>query len=428
MKFIINTKQISSGFIVQINANVHEVTYPKDVWQALPSELRLQFAEFVSFFTTVHLTFKKNHHIFYDFPSPLSQGLYMYGLLLSMSENLADAENPKRKTSEYIKDVLNSFYKISFAKEIRSVVPYKKYTPDAKSIIMPFSFGKDSLLTFGLCKELGLTPHLFYMVEPIKKYENSIKLKLAKEFTKEFSQLIHTISVPMSELKEWKGYAWGWDIFLTQYLLFLIPYIHYYRASFFLWSNGAIGNIYDADAEGFYVNKTFDQSSRWVSEMNTFVRNFGSSATVSSIIDPLPELSILYILHHRYPKIGKYQTSCFNELSKTKRWCGKCSECRKVYLYLAALDIDPTKVGFAETILKKRMRRVNIEAGYWKDRFVYFKKEMHYARNLAIRQNIYKTRSKYIDVQSGISMPQQLRVPLMEIYKQEVEKLKQKIH
>jgi hypothetical protein len=36
----------------------------------------------------------------------------------------------------------------------------------------------------------------------------------------------------------------------------------------------------------------------------------GDRCYLKSLLEPLHQISIFYILHHRYPELGKYQTSC----------------------------------------------------------------------------------------------------------------------
>jgi len=59
------------------------------------------------------------------------------------------------------------------------------------------------------------------------------------------------------------------------------------------------------------------------------------------------------ILHRRYPEIAKYQMSCFflEDTSATKRWCGQCSKCARMYIFMLALGINPETVGFTENML-----------------------------------------------------------------------------
>lgn len=344
------------GFTVILGDTLHPVYYPSSVWKAFPQALRLPFAQFIAFMTTVHWVFGKGNKITYKFPAPLGEPLFYYGLFLSMPENLNDFQN-SLKTSDYLKFVFNSFFKTSFTghASVITQTPYKSH----KKALVPFTFGKDSLLTFALCKELGIIPIPFFFIEKHKTYENDHRYRLIKKFKKEYKTDVVLFEVPLQELKQRSGLWWGWDIFLSQYTFFLVPFLHYFQASFLFWSNEYDRSITQPDKEGFMVAPTFDQTSRWLQVLDRGIKLFGCNAHVGSLLEPLTELSVHFVLHHRYSKLGNYQTSCNHEevQAKTNRWCGHCYTCAEDYIFLKALGIDPSRVDYSDDMLKNSKRR-----------------------------------------------------------------------
>lgn len=449
MKLIISTQVISNGFTVTINQKHHPVNYPPQVWKAFPQELHIVFAEFITFMSTQHLAFHRQTKIAYQFPAPLGEAFFSYGLFQSMPENQVDFT--KLKTSEYLKLMLNSFYSISFSGHMRKIPEVKAYIPNQKIALVPFTFGKDSLLTFALCKKLGLTPVPIFMLEPSNENENKIKQKLMVQFEKEFGERITTFPVPLAKLKQTKGLWWGWDIFLTQYTMYLIPFMHFYKANYFFWSNEQNCNEAVFDGEGFLVNATFEQSARWTQVLNTGLRLFGSNAKLGSLIEPLTELAITYLLHAEFPEYAKYQTSCLNDEPIFKRWCGKCYECARVYISLVGLGIDPTKIQLTTNILLKRKKNLYYlfpsKKSDFHSQFVFTKQEKLLAFYLAHKRGIrgelisefkkiflndFASRAKsyiksYLTPFAFTTVPDEFKKTLHHFFAEELKKLRKNI-
>jgi len=446
MNFTISTKPTKDGFHVLINQKSHTVVYPHHIWNAFPKELHQPFSELIAFISTAHFGFHQKNKLQYMFPNPLAQSLYFYGLFLAMPENNLHFPNRKYKTTDYLRQVFNSFYRISFSGHPRpQILTEKMYQPDMKTVMLPFTFGKDSLLTLAICKELEYKTLPIFILEPCQVYENKHKIKLIKKFKDEFGQDVITFSTPLADLKENRGFVWGWDNFLTQYTFFLFPFIFFYKPAYFLWSNEKNRNSYIYDNEKFILNPTMEQSSAWMQLLNTGLRMYGITAQLGSILEPLTELAVFYILHYMYPQLAKYQSSCVNEMPAafSKKWCEQCDECARVYIYLLSLGINPRTVGFQSNMLSLTKR------GYFQifsekqsnnenyiDQFIFHKNEKLYAFYLAYKRGIRtgvmqefihrylkRVRSKkhlfqkqYFQMYESVSIPSALRKRALLLY------------
>ena len=122
------------------------------------------------------------------------------------------------------------------------------------------------------------------------------------------------------------------------------------------WAHEQSCNDFFTDSEGYSINPVFEQSRRWLLTSNNLARDLGSNATFSSIIEPIHEIAIMKILHKRYPRIAKFQTSC--ELSEKPkgdgRWCENCSKCGRIYMFLLAHGINPKTVGFKHDLTRQK--------------------------------------------------------------------------
>lgn len=351
----VQTTLLPSGFNVIVNNKSYKTYYPKTVWTSFPIGLRQLLANSAAYFFTRHFPLFRRQRIEYAFPPPITQSFFLHGLLYSLPEIVLKNPEYHHTVSSLVKTVLNSGYDIQFSGNPQtSLYPLPQNTHNKKAVQL-FSFGKDSLLTYALTKELGLTPVPFFFKEPYSNIEISNKEKLKRDFENWEKIKIHFLPNALGKLRQDGKEMWGWDMLLSQYTLLLIPYLLNENAQYYFLSNEQSTNELVYDGEDFLVNVTFEQSVDWTVHLNNLLQIFSIATRVTSIIEPLQELVIMYILHHRYPEIGKYQLSCDNDhiSARTRRWCENCFECARVYLFLCAVGIDPQSIGFTGNMLVK---------------------------------------------------------------------------
>jgi len=343
------------GLTISVGRKDYEIKYPLKIWQQFPSVYHQSFADTITYALTVHLSFQnfREKKLTYHFPPPAIEPLIFKGMLYSLPED-ASAVN-KFTTSQYLKLFFNSQHRIKFAYRPR----YERFKNvnrnNKKKALIPFTFGKDSLLSFALCRELGIDPVLIFFREPRCPYENRHKRILSDRFEKQFEKRVQFFPVSAGWLREVsnEGPWWGWDLLLTQYNLFMVPYLFAHRAKYLFWSHEQSCNATFVDKEGFIINPVFEQNHQWLLSMNSSFKALGCNTIFTSLIEPLHDLSIMYILHHRYPEIARFQNSCFGdeEPAKTRRWCGACPKCARMYIFMKALGISPKRVGFFQNML-----------------------------------------------------------------------------
>ncbi len=353
MKIRVDSTILQNGIVTVVNGKKYHTVYPRIVWKKFPKSLRQIFADTVAQFFTAHFALQPNNSLFLMFPQPYARSLFHHGLLYSLPEAVLEFPEAGFTTVNLLKEAYNSEFRMQF---FGTPYPVRKTNPPRiapNTCIIPFSFGKDSLFTFAISRELDLKSYPYFFLEPTSPYENKNKRKLRLSFMKEFSVPIHLIRTDIGMLRDSGGLMWGWDMLLTQYTLLLFPYLFAQRPQYLFWSNEQSTSELEKNPEGYLVNPTHEQSSSWTLHLNNLLRSFSLNTTVSSIVEPLHELVILYLLHHRFPEIGKYQLSCFNDTDKpiNKRWCGDCFECARIYIFLLAIGIHPERVGFKDNML-----------------------------------------------------------------------------
>ncbi len=447
------TKILSNGFSVIVDGKTYETGYPQKVWQNFPQALKEQLAESAAYFFTVHLSFFKKGTINYLFPPPLANNLFFQGLFYSVPELSVKDPEKGYKSSNLLKNFFNSGYQISFSGVSKGYsAPIPKSEP--KTAVIPFSLGKDSLLTYAICRELGYKIQNYYLAEPSCAFENINKSRLIGEFVKEFRSEVIVFPLELGKLRQNNVTQWGWDMLLMQYTLLLLPYVYFSKTEYFFWSNEQSTNEVVFDREGYRVNVSFEQNYGWTQQMNNLLRMFSLPTVLSSILEPLQEIVILYILHKRYPQIGKYQLSCLNEHRKAEkqRWCCACYECARVYLFLKALGVKPETVGFSENMLNTNdIKLFSILHEKWPgDEEII--KDSHYAERLLAfylaykrgvkgkimkvfkskyllhtEKIIRKIYAKYFRIYPSKTIPQELLKKITTIYQSELSKLKEEL-
>ncbi|MFN4212422.1 MAG: hypothetical protein ACK4FL_00420, partial [Microgenomates group bacterium] len=257
-------------------------------------------------------------------------------------------ENKDLTTSSLLKDFYNANFHTQF-KSLNFFYSGKKVKRRLKNnALVLFSFGKESLLTLGLLEELGVSFYPIFIKEPQSIFENRHKRKLADKFFKLFGKEVEFFPLSVGRLREETGLYWGWDIILSQYAFTLLPYYFYYQAKYVFFGNEQSCNFYLKDKEGYCINPVFEQSVAAMQLLQNIPKLFFISTNIGSLVEPIHEIFITYILHHRYSKLGIFQMSCFSEeeAARKKRWCGICEKCARIYIFFKALRISPERVGF----------------------------------------------------------------------------------
>lgn len=352
----ISARVLDCGLEVKINNKSIRLRYPPTIWQRFPKNHQKILAQNLAYALTFQIPYLYTslEKVFYTMPVPLSEPFLFKGLSLALpSTAIMQTQKDKRVTSNLLRRLFDIEYVFSNTK---TDIPSYSRTSFSDQAIMPFTFGKDSLLTWALARELGLRVWPVYISEPYSPYEEVAKKLLAEPFKKEFHTQIAFLRNTLGVLRQ--PYGWfGWELQLTQYSLMLLPYVYAKKAGYILFSNEQSCDDTVVDSDGFRCNPVFEQSHSWLLQ-NSLMASLvgGNSLSIGSLLEPIHEIAIMRILHKRYPAIAKYQSSCdLPEKPKNSgRWCEHCSKCARMYIFLLAHGINPKTVGFKHDLLKQK--------------------------------------------------------------------------
>ncbi len=119
--------------------------------------------------------------------------------------------------------------------------------------------------------------------------------------------------------------------------------------------NVVIGNEYDTTVKSNlsgipHYNGLYDQSKYFDNAMTRYYRNKGWQINQFSILRSLSELLIMKTLIKRYPELQQHQVSCHAAHKAGERMhpCGKCEKCRRIIGMLTALDENPENCGYTK--------------------------------------------------------------------------------
>lgn len=352
----ISARVFDEGIEVHINNKRIRLRYPHAIWQRFPKSHQKILADNVIYALTFQIPYLYTslEKVYYNMPVPLVEPFFFKALSLALpSTAIMQTQKDKRVTSNLLRRLFDIEYVFQNSK---TDIPSYNRTSFSNQAIMPFTFGKDSLLTWALARELGLRVWPVYISEPYSPYEEIAKKLLSESFKREFHTQILFLRNTLGVLRQ--PYGWfGWELQLTQYSLMLLPYVYAKRAGYILFSNEQSCDDTVVDEDGFRCNPVFEQSHSWLLQ-NSLMASLvgGNSLSIGSLLEPIHEIAIMRILHKRYPNIAKYQSSCdLPEKPKSAgRWCERCSKCARMYIFLLAHGISPKTVGFKHDMLKQK--------------------------------------------------------------------------
>ncbi len=369
----ISIRENGKGPVIKFNNEEFYLQYPNHIWNKIPNDFKSFFMDNYLFLKSVHLPI-----MFNDGDVKLNTNYPIMKSFISFMQ-LMDIPNLGDSNSVPTDKIFKLFYDSNFGFKGDEInYPKLNFLPKNKSSVMSISFGKDSLFNFAVSREIGFDVHPVWVKEKGAPIENKYKINLIKNFEKEFSVKIEKIYNETMLLHKYKYFnipsktKYSLSHLMTEYAFLLIPYVIHHNAKNLIFGNEQSCNFNYINKDGYVCYPTFDQTVLWMKELNNILNViFGTELNVSSFVEPLHDIAITKILHHRYPEIGKYQYSCFpdeSENNRYERWCCHCSKCARLYIIFKALNIDTKKLGFKENMLsKEHMKHYSIFNGHDKD-------------------------------------------------------------
>jgi len=449
-KMNLSIKKNDNGVIINLNGEKLSVNYPSAIWNNFPNETKDFFMDNYLFLKSLHFPLiLKVNKIKLNTAQPLLKSFFMTMQFMDIP-NISDFDGIK--TDNLFKKFFNSSFKFNNG---NIKYPNLNYVLNENNSVLSSSFGKDSLLSLALAREINLDNHPVWIEEKGAPHENSYKRKLIKKFKEEFDITIEKINNETMLLHDYTYLKISNEPdfilshLLTEYAFLLIPFLYNYGAQYLFFGNEQSCNQTYTSKNGYKCYPVFDQSMEWMQEINKLLNiTLGKRIYVSSLVEPLHDMSIIKILHTRYPKFAKYQYSCFPDettVNNFKRWCCSCSKCARLYIIFKAFNVNTKKLGFPNGMLSKNhMKYYSIfssskklssydSSGVGKDEQLLafllatknkvkgelideFKKR--FMKEVEDRED--ELRKKFFSIHKSVTIPKKIKTKLLPIYKEEL--------
>lgn len=237
------------------------------------------------------------------------------------------------------------------------------------------SGGKDSLLSYGLLKEIGKEVHPIFGNESGRHWFTALN---GYRFLKETEPNASRVWMNSDRM-----FAW-----MLRHLPFVRQDFANVRSDDYpirLWTVAVflfgvlplmkkrgigrlvIGDEYDSSVQGNFhgishYHGLYDQNRVFDEALSRFFLKKGWAISQFSILRPMSEMLILKTLVKRYPEIQRHQISCHatHEQDGNIYPCGKCEKCRRIVGMLTALDADPHNCGYNDEQIKSSLESLAI--------------------------------------------------------------------
>lgn len=225
------------------------------------------------------------------------------------------------------------------------------------------SGGKDSLLSFGLIKELGKKAHPVFVNESGRHWFTALNAhryfvqhhpETSRVWTnadRVFAWMLRRMPFIRQDFARVRSDEYAVRLWTVAVFLFgSLPLFRKRRIGRIL-----IGNEYDTTLRSSYrgithYNGLYDQSRHFDQAMSRYFLRKGWGVSLFSLLRPLSELLIEKTLLERYPELQKRQVSCHAAHVERERArpCGRCEKCRRIVGMIRALGGDPGTCGYTE--------------------------------------------------------------------------------
>ena len=301
------------------------------------------------------------------------------------------------------------------------------------------SGGKDSLLTYGIIKEIG-EPYPVFINESGRHWFTAVNAfrhyKMTEPNTEKpwcnsdrlFNWMLKQLPFIKENYASIRADIYPIRLWTVAVFLFGVIPIALKKGI----GNILIGDEYDTTVKGnlegiSHYNALYDQSKYFDNAMTRYYRSKGWMICQFSLLRSLSELLIMKVLIKRYPELQKHQVSCHaaHEMSGRMYPCGKCEKCRRIIGMIKSLGENPGNCGYSaaqiknglDSLAKKSVKQIGSDAAH-----LYFMLIDHQL----IERNDFTTKAakkhseilklRFDNERSNLEdMPMHIRKPLFEI-------------
>lgn len=223
------------------------------------------------------------------------------------------------------------------------------------------SGGKDSLLSFGLLREMGFEVHPLFVNESGRHWFTALNAyryfsthipRTARVWTnadRVFNWMLRHFPFIRKDYARLRSDEYPVRIWTVAVFLFGVLPLMKKRGIGRL----IIGDEFDTTRRLSHKGIThydglYDQSRNFDNALTRYFRRKRWDFSQFSVLRPLSELLIQKTLAERYPDLQQHQVSCHaaHKAGDRIRPCGRCEKCRRIVSMLSAIGVDPAGSGY----------------------------------------------------------------------------------
>jgi len=354
---LIQTLRTERGFSLEITGSRWQAppcrfSYPEEVWQTFPAKDAL-IQELAYITTLVTPLILEHPEIHYDTPAPRFMQTYHDGFEAAIPNFVQHIKN------EDATEILHRFRSIrrTFADKSDAPLPGRQNSWKPTAAVLPFSYGKDSLLSLATMQELGYEMQPVNIMECVQPRMHALRQGMQPALEKEFGIQCLELRNELQLLSDYEVLNRP-ETRLHQchvhfvYSLGMLPFCYYFSAPAIVLSNEFNNSMNRVHRQGLIAPYKAMQTGEMTRTMSALISKFSGGAV--SIVNPiggLGDYAINQLLLHRFRDYGKYRVSCDMEISPYTRWCHNCVRCAQAYLFALAEKVDPMAIGFETAML-----------------------------------------------------------------------------
>ncbi len=235
------------------------------------------------------------------------------------------------------------------------------------------SGGKESLLTYGLLREIGVETHPVFINESGRHWFTALNAyrwfqarvpETARVWTsadRAFNFMLRQLPFVRRDFARVRSDMYPIRLWTVAVFVFAaLPVLAARRVGRLL-----IGDEYDTTQVGRRQGVThyqglYDQSIYFDRLLSQFYREKGLAIEQFSLLRNCSELLVEKVLAERYPDLLSLQVSCHATHVEGDRVhpCGVCEKCRRVVAMLTALGVKPRVLGYSDEEVEKVLARL----------------------------------------------------------------------
>ena len=354
-----NVIQTDDGFSIELTgqkwqADTCALKFPADIWDAYRGKASL--VRELAYVTTLATPLMLNHgRVQYNTASPEFLHTYIQSFERAIP-NLVEPI-PEENAHEILQRVRNLELNFNGPPAVDSF--QFNTSPSPGKVILPFSFGKDSLLTLGLLRDAGYTVIPVIIDERVLPRGFAMKTRFCQMLEKETGIRCHVVTNQVQLLSDYQVLEvdptrlYQVQVYFV-YLLAMLPFCAYYGAPFIAMNNEYANTLQTMHKNNILTPKRTMQGKEMTRILSRMTKKITDGRVgVVNLLGGLGDFAIHRLLHERFPRLGQYRISCHMEMTEHRRWCHGCERCARAFLFSKALGYDIPQMGFEHTLLEE---------------------------------------------------------------------------